>query len=135
MEARLYRWAAAFNARDAAGTCELFAPDLISTVAGGAFSGGRDAVCARLATLLAKPDTQFRYRADIQEIIVSGNNAVVRLIWTLCTQRGSERQTSTEAGMDVFQRQADGTWSLIRFLAFSIDIDPKGSAFNARVER
>ena len=32
---RLLQWAAAFNARDAAGTCNLFAPDLISTVPGG----------------------------------------------------------------------------------------------------
>ena len=53
--ARLRRWAAAFNARDAAGTCDLFAPDLISTVPG-SLNAGRDTVCARLGALLAKPD-------------------------------------------------------------------------------
>lgn len=116
--ARLLQWAAAFNARDAAGTCDLFAPDLISTVPGG-LSDNRSTVCTRLSTILAKTDTQFHYTPDIHEIIVSGDYAVVRLIWTLTTTHGSQVETDQEAGMDLFQRQADGRWSIARFLAFS----------------
>ncbi len=119
---RLQRWAAAFNARDSAGVCDLFSRNLIATVPG-ALDSGRDAVCARLATLLAKPDRQLHYSPDIREIIVSGDIAVVRLFWTLAIQQGTQRHTSKEAGMDIFQRQAGGTWSIIRFLAFSIDSD------------
>ena len=118
--ARLYQWAAAFNARDAAGTCDLFAPDLVSTVPGAVYAG-RDAVCARLAALLAQPGTHLHYSPDIQEIIVSGDTAVVRLIWTLTLNTGAARQTRQEAGMDVFQRQPDGRWSIVRFMAFDID--------------
>ncbi len=122
ISSRLYQWADAFNARDRAGTCDLFAPDLISTVSG-APDAGRDVVCARLAALLAKPDMQFHYSPDIQEIIVSGDIAVVRLIWTLTVDRGNEQQSSRETGIDIFQRQPDGRWSIIRFLAFSTDIE------------
>lgn len=118
--ARLYQWAAAFNARDAAGSCDLFAPDLISTVPG-ALHADRDAVCARLAALLAKPGLRLRYSPDIQEIIVSGDTAVVRLVWTLTLDAGAVRHTRQEAGMDVFRRQPDGRWSIVRFMAFDIE--------------
>ncbi|HEX5325726.1 MAG TPA: nuclear transport factor 2 family protein [Acetobacteraceae bacterium] len=112
----------AFNARDAAGTCDLFASNLISTVPG-ALDAGRDAVCSRLAALLARHDVELHYDLDIHEIIVSGDIAVVRLVWTLTSRRGSHRDTSKEAGMDIFDRQPDGTWSIIRFIAFTIDAD------------
>jgi len=114
---RLHTWAAAFNARDAAGVCDLFAPDLIASVPG-APDADRDAVCGRLSTLLAKPGTSFHYSPEIHEIILDGDLAVVRLTWTLTTGQGAERQRSQETGMDVFQRQADGRWSIIRFVAF-----------------
>ena len=52
--ARLQRWTVAFNARDAAGVCDLFAPDLVSTVPD-ALDGSRDALCGKLSAVLAKP--------------------------------------------------------------------------------
>jgi steroid delta-isomerase len=87
----------------------------------GALDGGRDAVYGRLATLLAKAGPQFHYSPDIHEIIVSGDIAVARLTWTLTVQQGDDRHSGKEAGMDIFGRQHDGTWSIIRFLAFSAD--------------
>lgn len=116
---RLLQWTASFNARDGAGICDLFAPDLVSTVPG-ALDGGRAALCARLDALLAKPELQLHYdNPDIKEIIVSGDIAVVRLFWTLTTRKGADRDVTTEAGMDVFQRQPDGKWSIARFLSFT----------------
>lgn len=118
---RLHQWAADFNVKNSAGTCDLFAPTLISTVPD-APDAGREVVCARLATLLARTDAQFHYGVDIHEIIVSGDIAVVRLTWTLTLRRGTTRQVSREAGMDIFQRQATGTWSIVRFIAFSTPV-------------
>jgi steroid delta-isomerase len=120
---RLQRWTADFNAKDVAGTCALFAPDLISTVPG-SVDVGRDVVCARIAALFVRTDVRFHYGLDIQEIRVSGDMAVVRLVWTLTVQRGAEQRSSREAGMDVFQRQPGGEWSIVRFMAFSTDLDP-----------
>ena len=116
---RLRRWTVAFNARDAAGVCDVFASDLVSTVPE-ALNGSRDALCTRLAALLAKPGLQLRYDSpDIHEIIVSGDLAVVRLFWTLTARNGGEPSVSTEAGMDIFKRQPDGKWSIARFISFS----------------
>jgi steroid delta-isomerase len=117
---RLQRWTAAFNAHDAVGICDLFAPDLISTVLGD-LGGSRNALCARLAALQAKPGLQLHYNdPDIREIIVCGDIAVVRLFWTLTTQSGASQDVTTEAGMDIFKRQPDGKWSIIRFLSFTL---------------
>ena len=51
---RLQRWTVAFNACDAAGVCDVYAPDLVSTVPD-ALDGGRDALCGKLSAVLAKP--------------------------------------------------------------------------------
>lgn len=116
---RLHRWTAAFNARDAAGVCDVFAPDLVATVPGMA-DGSREAVCARLAQLLARRDLGLHYdEPDIREIIVSGKLAVVRLFWTLRTRKGGAEDVTTEAGMDIFERQPDGTWSIARYMSFT----------------
>ncbi|MCK9512165.1 MAG: nuclear transport factor 2 family protein [Pigmentiphaga sp.] len=120
---RLQAWATAFNARDAVGACDLFAPDLIATVQG-APDADRDTVCQRLAALLAKADVTARYHPEIQEIIVAGDLAVVRLIWTLTLEQNGEQRRSRETGMDIFQRQADDRWSITRFVAFPLKPDP-----------
>jgi uncharacterized protein (TIGR02246 family) len=120
---QLTQWVTAFNARDAAGACDIFAANLISTVPG-ALDAGRDAVCARLAALLAKSDRQMRYSLSIQEILVSGDLAVVRLDWTLNVKKKVDLETMHEAGLDIFQRQVDGKWSIIRFMAFPANPEP-----------
>jgi steroid delta-isomerase len=116
---RLQRWAAAFNARDTAGICDLFAADLAYTVPEVA-DGNRNRLCSHLDTLLATPGLQLHYgKPDIREIIVSGDIAIVRLAWTLTARKGAARDTGTEPGMDIFKRQPDGRWSIVRFIAFS----------------
>jgi uncharacterized protein (TIGR02246 family) len=118
--ARLQRWTEAFNARDATRTCDLFAPDLVASVRG-APDRGRDAICAQIAAALAHPKRRSTYAAEIREILVSGNLAVVRLVWTLNVQTGEATHTSQEPGIDVFRREPNGSWAIIRYLAFSTD--------------
>lgn len=116
--ARLQGWAQAFNARNAAGVCDVFAPDLVSTVPE-VLDGNRDTLCAKLAALLAKPELSLRYDSpDVREIIVSGDIAVVRLFWTLTARKGAQESVTHEAGMDIFKRQPDGKWSIARFMSF-----------------
>ena len=115
--ARLERWASAFNARDAVGACALYAADLVATVRGQP-ERGRDAVCARIAAALADRTHTLRYAPDVREILVSGDLAVVRLVWTLTVARGPTPAVHEEPGLDVFRRDPDGAWQIIRFLAY-----------------
>ena len=116
---RLLDWTAAFNARDAQGACDLFAPDLSYAVPE-IVDGTQATMCTNLARTLAREDLRLRYaEPDIHEILVSGELAVVRLTWTLTAEANDETETSTEEGIDVFRRQPDGRWSIARFIAFT----------------
>jgi uncharacterized protein (TIGR02246 family) len=114
IRARLERWPQDFNARNTAAVCDLFAPDVVLSFPG---TPDRDhgAMCRGFATALADPGRTLRYDApDIRSVEVSGDLAVVRLVWTL---RVTDRRTGAEAvereiGLDVFRRQPDGLWRI-----------------------
>jgi uncharacterized protein (TIGR02246 family) len=116
---RLQRWTAAFNAGDATGVCDLFAPDLVYSIPE-VVHGTQQTMCGNLGSMLARSDIKLRYRnPDVHEIIVTGDFAVVRLTWTLTTELNGASDTTTEEGMDIFRRQPDGRWSIARFIAFT----------------
>ncbi len=108
----LTNWMTAFNARDAAGACGLFAPGLTKEQT-------YTDMCERLHRSLAGHEVGFRYSLDINEIIVSGDLAVVRLTWHLTVSRpGVPDVVTPETGLDVFRRQDDGSWKIIRFISY-----------------
>ena len=111
---RLERWTAAFNARDVAGSCDLFAPDLLYSIQDIA-NGTHETMCGNLTRILGRSDIRLHYAVPaIHEVVVSGDIAVVRLTWTLTVERGGATDTTTEEGMDLFRRQPDGRWSIAR---------------------
>jgi ketosteroid isomerase-like protein len=119
IRATLDDWMADFNAGRADRLCDLFDRGLRYDFRGFA---ERDygAVCALLQHSMADPSRQFRYALAIREVLVHGDIAIVRLIWTLTVTRpdvpGSA--VSQEPGLDVFQHQADGKWRIIRYIAY-----------------
>jgi uncharacterized protein (TIGR02246 family) len=116
---RLQHWTAAFNAKDVAGSCDLFAPDLLYSIQD-VVNGTYQTMCGNLTRILARSDIRLHYDVPaIKEIIVSGDIAVVRLTWTLTVESGGARDTTTEEGMDLFRRQPDGRWSIARYIAFT----------------
>jgi ketosteroid isomerase-like protein len=116
---RLNRWTASFNAKDMAGVCDLFAPDLSYTV-DDILNGSRDKLCGNVDKVLKTPGLTLSYAEPaIHEILVSGDLAVVRLTWTLTAEKNGARDVTTEEGMDVFRRAPDGQWSIARYIAFT----------------
>jgi ketosteroid isomerase-like protein len=104
---RLHRWTTAFNAQDLATVCGLFAPDLSYTV-DDILNGSRGGLCAGIRAALARRDLKLHYdEPTIHEILVSGDLGVVRLTWTLTTEKNDVRDVTTEEGMDVFRRAPD----------------------------
>ena len=116
---RLERWTAAFNARDVAGSCDLFAPDLLYSIQE-VVNGTYQTMCGNLTRMLGRSDIRLHYAVPaIHEIVVFGDIAVVRLTWTLTVGRNGATDTTTEEGMDLFRRQPDGRWSIARYIAFT----------------
>ena len=62
---------------------------------------------------------------NIKEVLVFGDVAVVRLTWTLIMTPPDGMMTkSVEPGMDIFKnmdifkKQDDGSWKIIRYMAY-----------------
>jgi uncharacterized protein (TIGR02246 family) len=115
----LAKWTADFNARDATRICDLFAPDLRYDFRG---TPERDynAMCSALHRALGDRSKTLTYSFDIKEIIVSGDMAIVRLVWTSKLSQSNSGQVieTKEPGLDVFRRQPDGMWRISRYMAY-----------------
>ena len=118
---RLKTWMLDFNAKNISEVCTLFAPDLIASYQGQS-DKNYDSMCAHLSASLGKSDKMLRYSLQIEEILVSGDMAIARVIWTLhVSQHGATNESvAQDRGIDVFKRQTDGTWRISRFIAYPL---------------
>jgi uncharacterized protein (TIGR02246 family) len=120
VRAALLQWSADFNARDTQHVCDLFSPDLRYNYQG-LPERGYDEICTTLHRSLSDKSKGYHYSSDIRDVIVSGNLAVVRVIWTLtiapATSSGKD-SVVMEPSLDVFRKQADGSWRIVRFVAY-----------------
>ncbi|MBZ9934771.1 nuclear transport factor 2 family protein [Mesorhizobium sp. BR1-1-16] len=115
IRARLLRWADDFNAGRKAEICDLFSKDLISDYRGQG-EANYTTRCRLLARAIDDPAREFRYVPEIKEVIVEGDLAMVRLDWTLTVTPGDIKVV--EPGMDIFRKETDGQWRIIRFMAY-----------------
>jgi ketosteroid isomerase-like protein len=121
IRAALMKWTADFNARNLGEVCDLFAPDLRYDYQGFP-ERGFDDICKLLRQSLAEPRKRYSYAPPaIKDILVSGDLAVVRLTWTLTVKGEAMAQgvTTEEPGIDIFRKQPDGRWQIIRFIAYT----------------
>jgi ketosteroid isomerase-like protein len=118
IQGALERWRDDFNAGRTDHICDLFAQDLLYD-----FQGLPEQnymlLCDRLHRALTDETNSYHYGLRVKEIIVSGDVAIVRLTWTsTLTDKRGKRVTNDEPGLDVFGRQKDGGWKIIRNLAY-----------------
>jgi ketosteroid isomerase-like protein len=120
IRAELAAWTQAYNARQTDKICDIFSEDLRYKF-GEVPDRGYSDVCTGLRRLLGDATHRSQYTLDLREILVYGDIAVVRLIWKLDeTKEGSSVTVrSLEPGMDIFQHQKDGSWKIIRYLAYT----------------
>jgi ketosteroid isomerase-like protein len=109
IRAELAAWTQAFNARQAVKICGIFSEDLRYKF-GEVPDRGYSDVCSALRRSLGDATHRSHYTLDLREILVYGDIAVVRLIWTLDESKEGSSVTvrSLEPGMDIFQHQKDG---------------------------
>ena len=119
IRAALMDWMLAFNAGDTGAVCNLFASELRYDYRGFP-ERGFDDICSLLQGSLADRTRKYSYELAIKEVVVSGDLAAVRLTWTLTVKRPGQvaGSASDEPGLDIFRRQADGSWKIIRYMAF-----------------
>jgi ketosteroid isomerase-like protein len=119
IRAAFAQWTDDFNARRADKVCDLFARSLISNYRG-VPERGYDRQCSILKEALTGKDRDYRYALAIKEILVFGEVAIARIVWTLTirdTATGKETIV-VEPGLDVFRKDADGKWRIFRYIAY-----------------
>ena len=77
------------------------------------------AICDVLTRSLNDKTRHYSYAKDIIEVLVFGDVAVVRLVWTLTIKKqDGGTAESIQPGMDIFRKQSDGSWKIIRYIAY-----------------
>jgi ketosteroid isomerase-like protein len=118
ISAALNQWTADFNAGRADKTCELFSRELRADYRG-LPERGYDGQCKILKQSLSDPTRRYSYALAIKEILVWGDVAVVRLTWTLTVRpEDGKAITAKEQGLDVFRKESDGRWRIVRYMAY-----------------
>jgi steroid delta-isomerase len=117
IRAALEQWRLDFNARNRDSICGLFAEEVVADV-DGLPPRGFVKICDTLQEALADETLTLSYALDVKEIIVAGDVAIVRLDCTLTAKPAGT--TTVERGMDVFRRQPDGAWRIIRFMVHEL---------------
>jgi ketosteroid isomerase-like protein len=120
IRAALEQWRLDFNARRSANICGLFANDLRYDFRG-LPEQNYALLCDRLHWALGDTTKSLHYDLRIKEIIASGSLAAVRLTWLSTLTANGNSATHEEPGLDVFQRQADGRWKIIRYIAYEAE--------------
>jgi ketosteroid isomerase-like protein len=119
IRAALAQWTEDFNARRADKICDLFESGVVADIRTQPEQNFK-IVCDRLQGVLRDAARTYTYSSDIKEILVFGDVAVVRLVWTLTITGGAEgEEKSVETGMDLFRRQSDGSWKIMRWIAYN----------------
>ena len=111
---KLAEWETAYNAGDRKKTFEIWAPDLV-----GWYPGIPDVTYAQEKAGLdrpAPPGPRSTLHVQIVEVMVSGDLAVVRDIWTE-TPPGGAASATTIPSFEVWRRQADGDWKIARWIS------------------
>jgi ketosteroid isomerase-like protein len=115
----LQTWTDDFNAGRADKVCDLFAPVLRADVRG-APERDFETQCRVLRKALADPERAITDAFSLKEVVIERDMAVVRLTWTETVRVKATGQVTTrvDEGLDVFGRGSDGTWRIIRYMAF-----------------
>ena len=119
IRAAFAQWTADFNARRADKVCDLFARSLISNYRG-VPERGYDRQCKILNEALTGNDRHYHYALTIKEILVFGEIAIARIVWTLTIRDTATGKDTTviEPGLDVFRKDPDGKWRIFRYIAY-----------------
>jgi ketosteroid isomerase-like protein len=104
-------WAQAFNSGDYAKAARVWAPDMKGWGDGGEDSYQREMDSARKTPKVAHP--QYKYQLVIDEVMVSGDMAVVHDTWTGIGPTG---KATTFRSFEVWRRQPDKSWKISRWL-------------------
>lgn len=113
-------WSLAFNQKDLNKTCALFSRSVVANYQN-VPAKNYDALCKGFKDVFQQDEKQYHYHFKLNNVYVSGNLAVARITWYLkVTEKGKVISTVQDEGIDVFQKNSEGDWEIINYLAYPV---------------
>lgn len=121
------QWTAAFNAKKLPESCALFAKTLRADYQG-APSKSYDSICHSFAELFKLKDVSYNYQFKLHQVYQSGDLAAARITWYLWEHKDGKRvMVSQDEGLDVFQKNQQGKWEIVNYVAYPMDTNKLNS--------
>lgn len=114
-------WTKAFNEKKFPQVCELFAKS-ISADYQGSPQKDYNKICDGFKKIFQEKDTIYHNDFKIHHIYSSNAFAAVRITWYLhIYKNGKQTSSIQEEGLDIFQKQANGKWQIVNFIAYPVE--------------
>jgi uncharacterized protein (TIGR02246 family) len=118
--------AEAFNAGDPQAVMARYARDVVLSYPGIPDLGYDELVKGYAEMLKRKPGDTAKTVPTIEEILVSGDLAVIRVMWTTTTTQADppRQETRQMKDLQVWRRESDGSWKFARGMHFRMTPPP-----------
>lgn len=111
-------WTQAFNKKAFPEVCRLFSKNITADYQG-APKKNYSNLCAGFQKIFQEKDRVYHNRFKIHQIYRSNNLAAIRITWYLDVYKKDTLISSIqEEGLDVLQKQVDGEWKIVNFIAY-----------------
>lgn len=111
------KWTQAFNNKDLAGACNLFAKDMVAEYQG-ASPRNYDTVCNGFKKIFNE-NQSYKYSFKLQKVYRSKDLASIRITWYLqVIEDGKIISNTQDEGIDILKLGDDGSWKIVNYLAY-----------------
>ena len=112
------KWTDAFNRKDIVGSAGLFSRKVVADYQG-VPRKNYTTIYYGFKKIFGETKQQYKYRFKLRDLYRSGDLAAVRITWYLdISEEGKPTTTVEDQGLDVLQRNKDGTWQIINCIAY-----------------
>lgn len=116
-------WSNAFNHKDLAATCGLFAKNISANYQGAPVKN-YDVLCGGFKFVFSKPQ-EYQYSYKINQVYRSDKLAAVRITWYLrISQHGKVISSGQDEGLDIFEQNSHGDWKIVNYLGYPVNTTP-----------
>ena len=111
-------WSTAFNRKNLAASCALFAKSVTADYKG-APRKNYTSICDGFKRVFNDTSKTYTYHYKLRHVYRSGNLAAVRITWYLeVAEAGKPTSNTTDQGIDVLRPNQNGQWQIINYLAY-----------------
>lgn len=127
LRSAILKSAESFNKGDADAIMSPYAKDIVLSYPGLPDLGYDELVQSYREMVKRPPGVTVQTSPTIEEILVSGDLALIRVMWTTTTTEANPPRQATRRMKDfqVWRRESDGTWKFARGMHFRIPEETK----------